>query len=52
MILALVPIARLAQEVARTTVLALVGFALLRLLAVRFNIPGLRDALGAGGVAQ
>jgi hypothetical protein len=36
----------------RTTVLALVGFALLRALAGRYNVPGLRDALGMGGVAQ
>jgi hypothetical protein len=47
-----VPLSRLAQETVRVTVLALVGFALLRLLAERFNIPGLRAALGAGGVEQ
>jgi hypothetical protein len=47
-----VPIARLGQEMLRVTLLALVGFALLRYVAVRWNIPGLKDALGAGGVAQ
>jgi small-conductance mechanosensitive channel len=46
------PIARLGHEVLRVTLLALIGFALLRVLAERFNVPGLRAALGAGGVAQ
>lgn len=46
------PLARLGQETLRVTLLALVGFAILRWLSVRFNVPGLRDALGAGGVAQ
>jgi hypothetical protein len=47
-----VPIARLGHEVLRVTLLALIGFALLRFVAVRFRIPGLAAALGAGGVAQ
>ncbi len=46
------PIARLGHEVLRVTLLALVGFALLRIVAERWNIPGLRAALGSGGVAQ
>lgn len=46
------PIARLGHEVLRVTLLALIGFALLRFIAVRFRIPGLASALGAGGVAQ
>lgn len=46
------PIARLGEEVLRVTLLALIGFAILRWLADRFNIPGLRAALGSGGVAQ
>ena len=46
------PIARLGHEVLRTTLLALIGFALLRYLAVRFNIPGLNAALGASGTAS
>lgn len=45
------PIARLAQETLRVTLLALIGFALLRFAAERFNIPGLRSALGAAGTA-
>lgn len=47
-----VPIARLGNEVLRVTLLALIGFAILRFLAVRFRVPGLAAALGAGGVAQ
>jgi hypothetical protein len=46
-----VPIARLGHEVFRVTLLALVGFAVLRWLAERFSIPGLRAALGASGTA-
>lgn len=46
------PITRLGAEVLRITLLALVGFALLRFAAARFRIPGLAAALGAGGVAQ
>lgn len=46
------PLARLAQETVRVTLLALVGFAILRWIAGRFQIPGLQDALGHGGVAQ
>jgi hypothetical protein len=45
------PIARLGHEVFRVTLLALVGFALLRWVAERFGIPGLRSALGAAGTA-
>jgi hypothetical protein len=47
-----VPIARLGHEVIRVTLLALIGFAILRFAAVRFRVPGLAAALGAGGVAQ
>lgn len=46
------PLARLGHDVIRVTVLALIGFALLRFVAARFRIPGLAAALGAGGVAQ
>lgn len=46
------PLAALATEIFRTTLLALVGFAILRYAATKWNIPGLRDALGHGGVAQ
>lgn len=46
------PLARLGHEVVRTTILALIGFALLRVVAQRWRIPGLAAALGAGGVAQ
>lgn len=46
------PIARLGHEVIRVTLLALIGFAILRWVAVRWRIPGLASALGAGGVAQ
>lgn len=45
------PIAKLAQETLRVTLLALVGFAVLRWLSERFNVPGLRAALGAAGTA-
>jgi len=45
------PIARLATETARVTVLALVGFAILRWLAEKWSIPGLRAALGAAGTS-
>ncbi len=45
------PIARLAQETLKVTLLALVGFALLRYVSERFNVPGLRAALGASGTA-
>lgn len=46
------PLARLGHEVFRVTLLALVGFAVLRWAAERFNIPGLRAALAAGGTAS
>lgn len=46
------PLARLGHEVFRVTLLALIGFAILRWIAVRARIPGLAAALGAGGVAQ
>jgi hypothetical protein len=46
------PVAKLAQETLRITLLALVGFALLRWIAERFSIPGLRAALGAAGTAS
>ena len=46
------PIARLGHEVLRVTLLALIGFALLRYVAERWNVPGLRSALGAAGTAQ
>lgn len=46
------PLARLGHDVFRVTLLALVGFALLRWAAARFRVPGLAAALGAGGVAQ
>lgn len=46
------PLARLGHDVFRVTILALIGFALLRFAAERFRIPGLAAALGAGGVAQ
>lgn len=45
------PIARLGHEVLRVTLLALVGFAILRFVAERWNVPGLRSALGASGTA-
>lgn len=50
--LAAVPIARLGHNVLSVTIYALIGFALLRWLADRFSIPGLRAALGAAGTAQ
>lgn len=43
------PLAKLAHDVFRVTILALIGFALLRWVAGRANIPGLRSALGAAG---
>lgn len=43
------PIARLTHEILRVTLLALVGFAILRWIAGRWDIPGLRSALGAAG---
>ncbi|HEY2936752.1 MAG TPA: hypothetical protein VGJ25_09130 [Gaiellaceae bacterium] len=46
------PLARLGHDIFRVTLLALVGFALLRWAAARFRVPGLAAALGAGGVAQ
>lgn len=46
------PLARLGHDVFRVTILALIGFALLRFAAAKFRIPGLAAALGAGGVAQ
>jgi hypothetical protein len=49
---AAVPLARLGHDIFRVTLLALVGFALLRWAAARFRVPGLAAALGAGGVAQ
>lgn len=46
------PISRLAQETLKVGLLALIFFAIARAVAERFNIPGLRAALGQGGVAQ
>lgn len=46
------PLAALAQETLRVTLLALVGFALARWAAERWNIPGLKAALGASGTLQ
>jgi hypothetical protein len=46
------PISRLAQETVRVGLLALIFFAIARWLAERFNIPGLRAALGASGTAM
>lgn len=46
------PLARLGHDVFRVTILALIGFALLRFVAGKWKIPGLAAALGAGGVAQ
>jgi uncharacterized protein (UPF0261 family) len=46
------PVARLGHEVLKTTALALIGFALLRFLAEKFNVPGLKAALGAAGTAS
>lgn len=43
------PIAKLAHETIRVTIFALIGFALLRYVAMRFNVPGLKAALGAAG---
>ena len=43
------PLARLIHETFRVTLFALVGFAILRIVAERANIPGLRAALGAAG---
>lgn len=43
------PIARLAHETVRVTVFALIGFALLRWVAAKWNVPGLKSALGAAG---
>lgn len=45
------PLAKLFHDVFRVTILALIGFALLRWIAARANIPGLRAALGASGTA-
>lgn len=45
------PLARLAHETVRITVFALIGFALLNWVATKANIPGLKAALGRGGVA-
>lgn len=45
-----VPLAKLAHDVIRVTLLALVGFALLNYVADKANIPGLKAALGRGGV--
>jgi hypothetical protein len=47
-----VPLARLGHQVLYVTALALVGFAILRWGAEKFNIPALRAILGYGGVAQ
>ena len=46
------PLARLSHDVFKVTVLALIGFALLRFVAAKWKVPGLAAALGAGGVAQ
>jgi hypothetical protein len=46
------PLAKLASDVFRVTLLALVGFAILRWAATRWNVPGLKAALGAAGTAQ
>ncbi len=43
------PIARLAHETVKITIFALIGFALLRWIATKANIPGLKAALGAAG---
>lgn len=43
------PLARWAHETIRVTVFALIGFALLRYVSAKFNVPGLQDALGAAG---
>jgi len=43
------PIAKLAHETIRVTIFALIGFAILRYVATRFNVPGLKAALGAAG---
>jgi hypothetical protein len=45
------PISRLAQETLRVGLLALIFFAIARWVAERFNVPGLRAALGASGTA-
>lgn len=47
-----VPLARLGHDVFKVTLLALIGFAVLRFVAAKWRIPGLAAALGAGGVAQ
>lgn len=47
-----VPLAKLAHDVLRVTVLALIGFALLNWAADKANIPGLKAALGRGGVSS
>ncbi len=43
------PIAKLVHETLRVTIFALIGFALLRYVAFRWNVPGLKSALGAAG---
>ena len=43
------PLARLSKEIAATTIFALIGFALLRWASDRWNIKGLKAALGAAG---
>lgn len=43
------PLARLAHETVRVTLFALIGFALLRYVASKFQVPGLQAALGAAG---
>jgi hypothetical protein len=43
------PIARLAHETVHITLFALIGFALLRWAAKRWQITGLQAALGAAG---
>jgi hypothetical protein len=45
-------LARLGHDVFRVTLLALIGFALLRFGATKWNIPGLAAALGSAGVSQ
>ena len=43
------PLAKLAQETIRIGLLALIFFALARWAAERWDIPGLKAALGASG---
>lgn len=40
------PIARFVHETVRVTIFALIGFALLRYLAAKTNVPALKSALG------